>query len=228
MHLGAVGSYWRAGGMNDTKGFFALSSIRAITPETAQEVTADGQLKIRCDRNAYGPYGFHTWIGEEGRCTCGRTEPPEPSMGHHFVILSTITYVNTVIEIFPHGYILYFECLPEVEYESLHGSDCEAAYTLQEIMRLMMEWDIAHTQFGNNEPIAVASHNMLLQLAPPTEVLDWVWNNVPPQKVERYLRGDPQARGRLDGTPVMDPDFDHWICTLILQSMPLGARRADR
>lgn len=228
MHLGAVGSFWRSWGVNDHKGIFSLSSVRAVMPDNSVEVGKDGVNRVRCDRNAYGPYGFHTWIEAEGRCTCGRTEQAEPSMGHHLMTLENIHFVCPVVDIFPYGYILYFECSAEHEAEMIHGYDCESTRTLQEVIRLMMEWDIAHTVFGNTEPIAVASHNMLRHLAPPDEVLDWVWNNVPPQKVQRFLSGDTDARSRLPDTPVMSEDFDHWICTQILTSMPLGARRADR
>lgn len=229
MHLGAIGSFWRSGGLNDRKGLFALSGVRAINRQSAVELTSDGQELMRCDRDSYGPYGFHSWVEDEERCTCGRTDRPEPVMGHHYFTLANISYVTVVMDVFPAGYILYFECRDEaVEEDAIYGEDSECGRTLQEVFRLMLEWDAAYTIFGNREPIAVTSHEMVSQLSLPDEVSDWLWSGVPAQKVERFLRSDPLARERLSGTPVPSGDFDNWATTIMMTSMPLGARRADR
>lgn len=223
-HRGGVG-YFLRDPETATKGFFALAGAKVIESQ-ATEVGPDGFPRVRCDSSAYGPYGFHVWDEEAGECNCGLTEPPEPVMGHHILTLANLDFVTVVIEVLPHGYILYFECYdPAVEEAACEMRHSDCARTLQELFRLMVEWDIAYEVFESREPVAVAAHGVLEELALPENLREWLTTEVPPQKVERFLLGDPDARGRLSGVPDLSDEFDEWVAHAILTSGALGQHR---
>lgn len=222
-HRGGIGYYLR--GEESTKGFFALAGVKPI-PSQAKEVGPDGSERIRCDSAAYGPYGFHVWDEVEGVCNCGRTDQPEPVMGHHTLTLANIDFVTVVIESLPHGYILYFECNdPAVEEEACEMRHSDCARTLQELFRLMVEWDYCYEAFGNREPVCVSAHGVLEDLALPDGIRDWLLSTVPAQKVARFLAGDADARLRLSGVPDMSDEFDLWVTDKIMHSGSLGTHR---
>ena len=58
----------------------------------------------------------------------------------------------------------------------------------------MMEWEIAGSDFGSTEPMVAISVNMLKGLEMPDDVRDWIWTNVPPNKVQKYLEGKTDAQ----------------------------------
>lgn len=224
-HLGGAGYLHKIVGETDNIGFFAIGRARAI-PAQATEVGTNGVSYVRCDSGAWGIYGFHTWDADSGTCDCGRTDEPEPVMGHHTLRMEALRYVQVVVDVAPHGYIAYmetFERETEVEACRMRHSDC--APTLQELLRLMIEWDAAYTHFDSREPVAVACHEMLAAMDVPADVHSWLTDSVPEQKVELFLAGEPDAQDRRPGVPDMSDGFNTWITKLILESKPLGGRR---
>lgn len=222
--LGAVGSYHKTLGSTDSVGFFAVSGAR-LNPTRATDPT---DFWVRCDSNSYGPYGYHRWDAENEICNCGRTDQPDESMGHHELVLANISFVSAVIEALPHGYILYFElhdpALDEICLTERH-SDC--ARTLQELFRLMLEWKFAHEHCGNNELVAISCAGMVDALEIPEDIQDWLIATVPPEKVGKFIAGDPLAQQRNDiaDIPDLSDEFDQWLCAKILATRPIGSYR---
>lgn len=222
-HLGALGYLADRCAPEDTRGFFAVSSVRPIHQYEDRVVEGRG----RCDVGALGPYGFHRWDPVAGVCNCGSTEQPDPTMGHHVLTMANLSFVTIVADALPHGYVLYFEVDdPEVQAQALTMRHTDCALTLQELLRLMWEWSQAHTLFGSTELVAVTCYHMLAAWALPEAVLDWLGTEVPPQAVERFLRGDSGARGRADGVPAVPAEVDAWLEGLLAQASALGEVRA--
>lgn len=225
-HLGAVGFWAKEVGVNDQRGFFAVSGAVA----NGQNVQQQKDGLVRCDSEKIGPYGFHRWDAVAGVCSCGSTDQPEPAMGHHIITLDNLATVAVVIEALPHGYILYFELhdiAAEEECVQMPHSDC--ARTLQELFRLLAEWDFAYTELGSTELIAETCHGILQTLEMPESVRSFLLNDMPDEKVSRFIKGDPDARSRapLPDIPALPTDFDEWLEQKILHSLPLGARTAS-
>jgi hypothetical protein len=200
---------------DDTMGFFAVAGVRSI--DAAWATVEQG--RPRCDAGAIGPFGFHRWLGD--RCDCGLLDPPDPTMGHHVLTLPNITWVQVVASALPHGFILYFETNQAVAEQAIAMPHSDCAWTLQELLRLMVEWSMAHTTFGNQQAVAVACHRMLQAWGVPVEVQQAI-AAVPPQKVERFLRGDPHARSRTPGCPPLADALDAWLGTLTERAVALG------
>lgn len=226
-HVGNIGLYARTEGVDDTKGLFFIVRFKPVVGAAAvtQLGPDPGATGDRCDRDSYGPYGFHEWNEEQGICYCGSTEHPDPATGAHLITFAGITFVNTVIDVFPVGIIIYLESTPEAEETQLATWPHTGGRTLQELFRQMVEWDEAYHYFDNREPVAVTCHEVLEQLAIPDEIRAWLLSEVPAQKVERFILGDPTARDRHAGVPAMSPEFDDWVCRLIETSATLGERR---
>lgn len=222
-HLGGVGFWHKNVGTDDRHGFFAISGAKENPPQAVQ---ADG--KMRCDSQAIGPYGFHRWDEAAQVCSCGSTEQAEPVMGHHLITLDRLSVVIVVMEALPYGYILYFEMHDPADEEpciEMPHSDC--ARTLQEVFRLLVEWDYAYTHLGSRELIAETCHGMVEVLEIPDSVQQFLLNDMPAEKVNRFLAGEVNARQRVmpKEVPDLTPDTDAWLEEKILNSMPLGARR---
>lgn len=227
---GGIGWYHKNVGENDTYGFFAISGVAHVPPNSTD---ATGEM-IRCDSAlpydaiSYGPYGFHRWNGSDAVCSCGRTDPPDPQMGHHQIAVRALSRVNILMEALPYGYVLYFEMHdPALEEECVQMSHSDCARTLQELMRLMVEWDYAYSMLGNRELIAETCHGMLEVLDMPQGVKDFLLSEMPDEKVARFIRGNPDAQQRVDPTevPDMSNELSDWLEQKILSSRPLGSYR---
>lgn len=221
-YRGGVGYYHKDPTVQN-HGFFALSGAR-LNPSHAVDPT--GQ-HVRCDSASYGPYGYHIWDSELGACNCGSTNEPDPSMGHHQIILSNIEYVSTVVEALPYGYVLYFELWSEEdEAECIRQRHSDCALTLQEIFRLMLEWDYAYTELNNREPIAVSCHGMVGVLEIPSNISEWLWS-LPEEKVAKFIRNDPHAQEPCarDSVPDLSDEFNDWVYQKITTSRPIGSYR---
>jgi hypothetical protein len=101
----------------------------------------------------------------------------------------------------------YFEQHPQNE-----------AFSPHECFRLLIEWAFAHTDFGNDEPMAILAHNFLRAVQMPIEVRSELINQVPSQVVELFLQNhdiyDPFYRIDSVDTP---PLFSEWFKELRLK-----------
>lgn len=222
-HLGGTGFWEKIPGKTDGRGIFAIAGTKKNDANTTQE---NGML--RCDSNAYGPYGFHRWSEANKVCSCGSKSMPEPAMGHHLITLENLSAVMVVIDAYPYGYILYFELRNEEDEEKcikMPHSDC--ARTLQELFRLMVEWDFAHKELGSGELVAKTCSGMLEVLEMPENIREYLLSQVPNEKVAKFLSGNKKAQERnpVDTIPLLSEDFDLWLETKIVNSPPLGTRR---
>lgn len=220
-HRGGVGFYHKTPEDTD-RGFFALSGAR-LNPSNASDPT--GQW-VRCDSAHYGPYGYHRWDEELGICNCGRSDTPDPSFGHHEIVLSNVDFVSSVISLLPFGYILYFDLKNEEDEQTCltqRHSDC--AKTLQEVFKLMLEWDFAYTELGNRELVAESCHGMVNSLEIPNDIKNWLLSELPDEKVAKFIKGDPNANDPAlrSAVPDLTDEFNTWVCGKILNAKPIGA-----
>lgn len=227
---GSIGWYHKPVGGTDQVGFFAISGVRPIPPNS-RDTTGEMQ---RCDSAShesvvsYGPYGFHRWDDQSQQCSCGRTDAPDPQMGHHQIALRALSRVAAVMEALPYGYVLYFEMHdPALEEECVRMSHSDCARTLQELMRLMVEWDFAYTDLGSDELIAETCHGMLEAWQMPASIRTFLLSDMPDEKVARFLRGDldAQTRAPLETIPDMTPELSDWLEQVITRSRPIGGYR---
>lgn len=216
---GAVGFFDKKIGTNDGVGFFAFARHVSL-----EDIELERDVWRRCDANARtGPHGLHIWDGTS--CNCGKTTPPDPLTANHEIRFDSMTAIFPVIEAIPYGHILYFELdSPEEELIAIQESHSECARTLQEIFRLMLEWDFAYTELGNRELTAVVCHGMTEHLEIPEEFKAWLISEVPPEKVGRFLAGDPNARERANTAdiPSLDDEFSKWLYTKISSVRAIG------
>jgi hypothetical protein len=216
---GGIGFWEKIIGATDDIGTFGIAQHLPIN--TIQSV--DGET-IRCDATSRkGPQGFHLWLGDV--CSCGKPEPPYPLTGHHYITFGKITAIFPVIEAVPHGHIMYFEMLdPLDEVRTIQEEHTDSARTLQEVFRLLLEWDFAYTELGNRERIAEVSHGMVQVLDIPETIKEWILTEIPGEKVSRFLAGVPNAQERTDPStiPPLTDEFSEWLHTKISQTRAIG------
>ena len=222
---GQIGNYLRHEGVNDQSGIFFVVRIKAVDETNSiSTMTADGSPRSRCDQGAYGPYAFHEWDDATGACVCGSTDPVDPATGTHLIAFNTLKFVNTIIDVYPHGIIGYLESTPESEEAQMNSWPHCSARTLQELFRLILEWDASYVYFGNRQPPAVVCHGITEALAIPSDIRTWLMSSIPPQKVEKFLKKDKKARSRTKGVPDMSDEFDDWVTGLLETSVGIGER----
>ena len=221
--LGAVGYYDKTVGINDTTGFFAISKVAQIPVKDVVE----GE-DTRCDRGKIGPSSLHRWDETSGLCACGSTEPPDPVTGDHLIAMQDLVVCYPVFEAMPHAIILYIELKdPAQEEEAIREPN--HTRTLQEMLRYIIEWDWAYTTLGNREEIAALCNSIVSTLAVPTEVTEWVIDQVPAEKVGRFLQGHPDARSRTTEPIPELPDFvSSWMHSLIVNCRTFGEYEKER
>lgn len=223
-HPSGVGYLAKQIGITDSFGFFAF--IKAVFNERFYEEEwevgqVDG-IRARCDASAPRqipmPTDFHVWDYENNVCTaCGSTKKPYGTTQSHVASLNNSKILRLPIHS-NYGFITYIEINDtELEMEAfVDPQNC--ARTLQELFRLMLEWEWAHLELGNTEEIAVVAHELLTDLSMPEDVREWIWSSVPESRVFKYLRGDVNARERADISeiPPMTKEFEDWCLHLIL------------
>lgn len=220
-HKGGVGFYRKQPGVDDTTGFFAIAKARPI-PE--QMFDPSGEV-IRCDGLSTGPMGFHEWDATTGRCSCGDPERPDPTTGNHILFLRGLATIFVVIEALPYGFITYIELHDEaMEDEMIRRPHSASARTLQEVLRLLLEWDYAYTALGSREPIAEAARGMVGVLDIPAGVRSFLEGDMPDEKVARFVKGvkDARERPRPERIPDLPDEVDAWLEQKIIGSRPLG------
>jgi len=215
---GMVGFWEKIVGTNDDIGFFGIAQHVSISKIQVQQ----GET-VRCDATSRkGPQGLHQWLGD--KCSCGSPDKPYPLTGNHYITFENVAAMFPVIEAVPHGHIMYFELLNrEDEVKTIEKPHSECARTLQEIFRLLLEWDFAYTNLGNREITATVSHGIVETLQIPDSIKQWILTEVPAEKVVRFIRGTTNAQQRTDESiPALSDEFSEWLCSKILQTRSIG------
>jgi len=235
-HLGAVGyfnklpartvtqdgSTWT---IDNTKGLFAFTQLVPDMPVEAS-VDGDGQAIERCDagRNQHGPIAFHTWDETAQECSCGADTAADPLTGNHYILFHEITFVGSVFgSAAIGGQVIYLESSDaDAEVLTVANRHSASARTIQELLRLMMEWEIAGTDFGSTEAMVGVATEMLEGLNMPADVRDWIWTNVPPNKVQKYLEGREDAQVADPPPDITGTIVEDWLVPLITESPQIG------
>lgn len=205
---------------NDNIGLFSI--VRMVD---ATDVPPDpGGLGIRCDhKRPTLPIGCHDWIDADNRCSCGRSDRPDHLTHFHGIEWTQCLAIYPVIEAMPYGLIIYTQLRDSsVEQDILGLPHTEHSRTIPEMLRLLTEWDYAHRVLGNDETIAVLAHNMIKVLAIPDDVRSWIDNDVPPEKVARFLSGDTNARDRISRPPDIPDHVSQWLYDRIQSCRAFG------
>lgn len=216
------GSTWT---IDNTKGFFGFVKVVEVGGEV-EEAGTDGNMHKRCDagQSQYGPLAFHTWDADAGVCNCGADSPPYALTGNHDLPFNELTYLSVVFgnpEV--GGQVVYIESSDaEAEERVVRNRHSAATRTLQEMLRLMMEWEVAYDDFGSTEPMAAVAKNMLTGMNMPQDVRDWVWTNVPPNKVQKYLQGDANAQDADEPPDITGTVVETWLLDQIGRAPVIG------
>ena len=217
---GTAGFFIKTIGVNDNKGLFGIA--KADYP--ASFIPSDA-MDQRCDayRNV-GPRGFHVWDETTSLCSCGSTDQPNAKTGNHKVIMEELKCLFPVIEALPYGFLLYLEFRDDqTEEETLVAQATTFTRTNQEAFRLLLEWDFSAMYLSNTEDIAVTAAGMVRVLDIPQNLRDWIINQVPPEKVGRYLAGQNNARARTtEPIPDLSEEFYNWVYNKMQQCRSFG------
>lgn len=108
--------------------------------------------------------------------------------------------------------IYYMEATPEYESYLLERDPVLAVRTLEEMIKLLIEWAQAP---GIEEP-QVSVRNFVADLEIPQPVFYDVIESVPDQAVARYLRGNPQAKERDLNVEPMSDMVEDWLVRKII------------
>ncbi len=220
-HESGIGRYYKIPGSGtDTKGYFAF--IRAVYNQRFYEEDIseygehDWRFKARCDSSAPKsmpmPTALHESDDETGLCTfCGSDKPVFGTTNSHNASLSNSLVLRMPFQGYK-GFICYLELRdPEIEEHEVYENP-NVARTLQELFKLMFEWDWVYENIDNTDVCAVLCHEMLIELQMPENIKQWVLDNVPDMHVARFFRGEIDARSRPDVTtiPNMSEEFERW------------------
>lgn len=226
MRMGTHESFFKLIGTNDDRGFFAFTQF--AKPKT---FLSEEDEDKRCDYSAPRiARDFHYWNSDTNLCNCGSSEEPNHLTGGHYT-QGRVSALFLVIDAFPAGTIVY------VEIEWAHDNEEErksqniqkdratnATRTIQEQFRLLIEWEYAHKYLGNNEEIAVCASNILQVLDLPSTIRQWVLDEVPNEKVNRFLEGrqDAQQRAEIGTIPDLTDEFKEWLLSKFHQVKGFG------
>lgn len=127
--------------------------------------------------------------------------------------------LEKLIDFTPVGVIIHgeFEVFTEHVIPLFNIHPQSVGRTPHELFRLIIEWAYAHTDLGNTELIAVTCHNLLRLTQMPLAVRNELLRSVPPQAVERYIRGEHPfaATDSIFDDPPMPPLFEMWFTKLV-------------
>ena len=207
-HLGGLGYLEKIIGETDNVGFFSFNPAIEITT-------------LRCDQGFWGPTSFHLPT-DDGSCSCGNIDDDKATAKvcvDGVVTQDDITFSCTVFSYPPIGYICYQEMKdPEIEELLCRNHWNSQERTLQELLKLMLEWkDVADLS-----TICQVATGLLEAMAMPDDVEAWIRANVPDGAVNRFLAGDINARDRGVGIPDL-PDFvSTWLRSMIDEAQAFG------
>jgi hypothetical protein len=214
------GVYYKVPGTSDdARGYFAF--IKSVydyqfKPEPRDGHETDEEGAQRCDANipveTPKPTALHEMDETTGICLlCGSSDPIYPTTNSHVASLSNMRILRLPIQGYK-GFVVYLQMDgQELEEKDFHYSE-NLGKTLQELFRLMLEWEWCYKELGCRDTYSVLCHEMLQELEMPDSIKDWLWNEVPEQRVAKFLKGDPNARERGDVSliPDMTLEFDAW------------------
>jgi len=227
---GMVGFWDKLTHNTDDIGFFGIAQHLSIK-EIEVNTVINAVDYLRCDATSRtGPHGLHEWDEVNNICNCGKSVKPHGLTGNHHIRFDNLAAIYPVIEAVPHGHIMYFELLTtEDELSALNEPHSDCARTLQEVFRLLLEWDWAYTELGNREKPAIVSHGIVETLEIPDSIKDWILNNIPDEKVARFIKGIENAQDRTsDVVPLLTDEFSEWLHSKISTTRSIGAYDADR
>ena len=215
-------------GKNDDKGFFAFTQF--AKPET---FLLEEDEDKRCDYSAPRiARGFHHWNATTSLCSCGSTDEPNRLTGGHWTF-EELTALFLVVDVYPVGTIVYMELEWSPEREAMQAQNfhknraTNLTRTLQEQFRLLIEWEYAHKYLGNNEEMAVCASEILEAVALPPTLRQWVLDEVPNEKVNRFLEGrtDAQQRASTDTIPDLTEEFKEWLLGKFKETKGFGEHK---
>lgn len=220
-HSYGVGRLYKLPGSgNDTHGYFAF--IRAMYnhrfyEEDVSHIANDEQrLSTRCDASAPKampmPTALHEENEETGLCAfCGSDKPIYGTTNSHYASLSNATTLRIPFHT-PKGFIAYLELNnAEIEETEVYTNP-NVTRTLQELFKLMLEWEWVHLNLDSEDVCAKLCYEILQEMQVPESIRNWVWNELPDMHVAKFLKGNLDARARPDTStiPDMHPDFEAW------------------
>jgi hypothetical protein len=231
LERGNVGYFNKEIGVNDTIGTFTFTRlIRDVQRVT--EISDQGEEMIRCDSNEekenIGPAGWHIWDEQKSRCNCGRGDRPIYNTGTHALPFDKIDFLQCVLGNFGGNAIVTYMEYKDPIYDAYiqratgEGVSNVSGRTLQELLRLLMEWEIAVDEFTNTEAHAVAAKKYLAGMNMPEEVRSWIWDNVPGNSVQRYIEGNSRARDRELPPSITGTIVESWLVPFILEAPAIG------
>lgn len=211
--------YKRPGTEDDSTGLFVF--VKAVydydfVPETRYVNEISNTEINRCDidveKTIPKPIALHDTDPKTGLCIlCGSPDPVYSTTKSHVA-----TIQNTRILRIPfHGYkgfIVYIKLDdPTLEEKDFSNSE-NMTRTLQELFRLMLEWEWCYIELGTRDTYSVLAYETLQEMGLPESIREWLWTKVPDQRVAKFLKGDSDARRRSDPSmiPDMTPEFDSW------------------
>ncbi len=231
------GSYYRIPGTtDDERGYFVFIKSVYATP-FEPEIVKEGDEAVdtfeRCDSFAKPeipkPIALHEINRETGICElCGSTDPVYPTTNSHVASLLNTRILRLPIQGYK-GFIVFLKLNDiELEKKDFHYSE-NLGRTLQELFRLMLEWEWCYEELGTRDTYSVLAHEILEELELPESIREWLWNEVPEQRVAKFLKGDDNARERSDPTtiPDMSLEFDEW-CWYHIVSKPAIWEHGER
>lgn len=221
--FGSIGYYDKSNPDVPQGGTFTFTKlIKNVT--TVVEAGANNETYQRCDPGMIGPCGWHQWNADTQLCNCGSTDAPNINTGSHVLPFGEISGLACVLGNYGgNAIVTYMEYKDAIVEETTERErHTVTARTLQELMRLLMEWEYAVDQFECVEPHALAAKAYLAGLNIPPEVRAWLWDEVPPNKVQRFLEGNPNPRDRVPPPPAVGTVFERWIVPLIIAAPSIG------
>lgn len=224
------------GTSDDERGLFVF--IRSVydysfQPEVVKDESIATTAITRCDSlidiKIPKPTALHETDKLTGLCKlCGSDSYVYPTTHSHSASLKNIRTLRMPIQGYK-GFVVYLK-LDDKELEILDFNYSEnLGRTLQELFRLMLEWEWCYLELGTRDTYSVLAYEMLEELSLPDLIRNWLWEEVPEQRVAKFLKGDTNARLRSDTStiPEMSPEFDSWCWYNIVDKPPLwthGAR----
>ena len=235
------GVYYKVPGTKeDERGYFAF--IKSVydyefKPETVNIEGVSASMTPRCDAQAPKdnpkPTALHEINEETGVCIlCGSTDPVYPTTNSHVASLNNTRVLRLPIQ-GRSGFIVYLRLnSKELEDRDFHYSE-NLGKTLQELFRLMLEWEWCYLELECRDTYSTLAYEILQELEMSDSIRNWLWNEVPEQRVAKFLKGDPTARERSDIStiPGMSLDFDAWCWNHIANTPALwihGAKQVKK
>ena len=214
------GTYYKIPGtVDDERGYFGF--IKSVynyqfKPEKIKNKEGFIETTVRCDSDVSvslpKPIALHETDPETSLCKlCGSSSPVYPTTNDHVASLMNTRILRLPIQGYK-GFIVYLKLdNKELEDEDFNYSE-NITRTLQELFRLMLEWEWCYKELECRDVYSVLAYEILEELDVPESIRQWLWDEVPEQRVAKFLKGENNARERCDPAliPDMTLEFDAW------------------